>query len=293
MKVDLGSIKMVDLGSRTNYIGGDVWEMDMDLEWPSFQQFNEIVTDGLGCQNVHKLFYCIPGKPFKKELRLIRDDIEMFAFGWIIRKYGSIDIYVEHSVAEPVLAPMQIEYEKENLVEGVENPRDGFENPVDGVENPVDDDVGNPIEEVEMPGNGDDAEIDEGDDVQVDHEERVIDGAVNVEDVNEEGRKDGEELSVKKSKDKRLEFLNESGYFVEIENSSGNEDDEETKYARRGFRQAKYQMIRELGIEGIRVDVEHVGVDPINKYLADYDLREDAGYPLAPSQGKDKGPWKL
>ncbi|OMP03999.1 hypothetical protein COLO4_10028 [Corchorus olitorius] len=191
------------------------------------------------------------GKPFKKELRLIRDDIEMFAFGWIIRKYGSIDIYVEHSVAEPVLAPIQIEYEIENLVEGDENPGDGFENPVD-------DGVGNPVE-VEMPGNGDDAEIDE-------------------EDVNVEDRNDGEEPTVKKSKDKRLEFLNESGYFVEVENSSGSENDEETKYARRGFRQAKYQMIRELGIEGIRVDVEHVGVDPRNKHPTDYDLGEDAGY---------------
>ncbi|OMP09101.1 hypothetical protein COLO4_05818 [Corchorus olitorius] len=197
---------IVEGGSRTKYIGGDVWEMDMDPEWPSFQQFNEIVTDGLGCQNVHKLFYCIP-EPFKKELRLIRDDIEMFAFGWIIRKYGSIDIYVEHSVAEPVLAPMQIEYEKENSVEGVENPVDGFENPVDGVENSVDG-VENPVEEVEMPGNGDD--------VQVDHEERVIDDVVNIEDINEEGRKEGEEPTVKNSKDKRLEFLNESGYFVEV-----------------------------------------------------------------------------
>ncbi|OMP07043.1 hypothetical protein COLO4_07680 [Corchorus olitorius] len=202
------------------------------------------------------------GKPFKKELRLIRDDIEMFAFGWIIRKYGSIDIYVEHSVVELVLAPMQIEYEKENPVEEVENPGDGFENPVDGVENSIDDGVGNPVEEVEMPGNGDDAEIDEGDDVQVDHEERVIDDAINVEDFNEDGRKDGEEPSVKKSKDKRLEFLNESGYFVEVENSSGCEDDEETKYARRGFRQAKYQMLEMPGMHDWNVGEEYVGPQP-------------------------------
>ncbi|OMP10106.1 pentatricopeptide repeat-containing protein [Corchorus olitorius] len=108
-------------------------------------------------------------------------------------------------------------------------------------------------------------------------------------EVNEEGRKNGEEPSVKKSKDKRLEFLNESGYFVEVENSSGSENDEETKYARRGFRQATYQMIRELGIEGIKVDVEHVGVDLINKHPADYDLGEDAGYQSDYPQSDDVG----
>ncbi|OMO85810.1 hypothetical protein COLO4_21427 [Corchorus olitorius] len=117
-------------------------------------------------------------------------------------------IYVEHSVAEPVLAPMQIEYEIENPVDGVENPVD------DEVENPVDDGVGNPVEEVEMPGNGDDAEIEKGDDAVNVEDVNVHD--VNVEeDVNEEGRKDAEEPSVKKSKDKRLEFLSESGVDVE------------------------------------------------------------------------------
>ncbi|OMO80676.1 hypothetical protein COLO4_23988, partial [Corchorus olitorius] len=276
---------LVEGGSRTKYIGGDVWEMDMDPEWPSFQQFKEIVTDGLGCQNVHKLFYCIPGKPFKKELRLIRDDIEMFAFGWIIRKYGSIDIYVEHSVAEPVLAPMQIEYEIENPVEGVENPGDAFENPVDGVENPEEDVNVKDVNEEEDVNVEDDVNVEE----DVNLQDVNVEEDVNVKDVNEEGRKDAEEPSVKKSKDKRLEFLSESGYFVEVENSSGSEDDEETKYARRGFRQAKYEMIRELGIEGIRVDVEHVGVDPTNKHPADYDLGEDAGYQSDYPQSDDVG----
>ncbi|OMO58109.1 Ribosomal protein S18 [Corchorus capsularis] len=96
----------------------------------------------------------------KAQRKLAREIKTIRAFGLMPfttmgtkRKYGSIDIYVEHSVAELVLAPMQIEYNVQRPVDGVENPGVGIENPVEGVENPGDG-IDNEAEGVENPRDG-------------------------------------------------------------------------------------------------------------------------------------------